>query len=326
MKLSIKTILTFIGVAAVVVLALICFTTSGSGVTLNPALQASVDWAYLDEHRLSIELKITGVTSPQSFLLGCPLHTMTLQKPSGEVIGEAELLFRCWDDENHDFYIAQTFDHDLDVSSGEAQEFVLELVFHEGEPATSLAFEITPSEGLTLFPAQVVTKNDVSVELVSVKINYRTITSEICFDFPSLLDWQAFPYIEGYFEDQKGEGLSAALLDHDGDVMKTSHRCYEFTLVNPMGYDITTKENITLRIDELVTFLPEQISLEEVERANQRSEAKSVSFDVIPGDHTWDIKIISKPDDMSDEEAQHVAWESLREKVEGPWVFTIPLP
>jgi hypothetical protein len=176
MKISKKTILPLIGISLVAVLALIHFTTPGSGAALNPALQASVDWAYLDEYKLSIELKITGVTSPQSFLLFCPLHKMTLQKPSGEVIGEAEYVFRCWDDENHDFYIAQTFDHNLDVSSGEAQEFVLELVFYEGEPATSLTFEVTPSEGLTLFPAQVVTKNDVSAELVSVEIKNRTVT------------------------------------------------------------------------------------------------------------------------------------------------------
>jgi hypothetical protein len=95
---------------------------------------------------------------------------------------------------------------------------------------------------------------------------------------------------------------------------------------NSGGFEIEGKKDITIRIDEITTTLPEQFSLEEVERANQRSALKGVSFDVIPGDHTWDIKIISKPDDMSDEEAQHVAWESLPERIEGPWVFTIPLP
>jgi hypothetical protein len=322
MKISRKILLRLSGIGIIVViLSLIYFSTPGMGFRLNPGLQPSIDWAYLDEYRISFELKITGIDSLEPFLLTCPIGQITLLTPSGEVLGTEENIFTCWADEDQNYIIAQTFKHDLDVSSGKAQQFVLDLVFTPDQQV-SLPFELEPSKGLSFFPAQDITNNDVVARLVSTEVNNHTIISEICFDFPSSSDWMFFPHIEGQIID----GSSVALLHDDTNVMESSNRCFKSTLYSSKGFGISTAKNITIIIDELVTSIPEMPSQELIDQANQRSKMRGVSFVLISDGHSWDLKILSKPDNMSAEDAQVIAMESIPDRFEGPWVFTLSLP
>jgi hypothetical protein len=179
-----------------------------------------------------------------------------------------------------------------------------------------------PSGWANLFPNQVVEQNNVSARLTSLEVNKTEIAATICFDLPDTSDWWAYPRLEGQFVESSEGGLT----NDDESTIQSTHRCYLYKFYNSKGFNIASGQELAIVIDALQTSLPEVITPEMVERANQRLASKGIRFAVEAQDHAIGFKILAKPENMSEETAYQLIQNALSEYFPGPWRFSVILP
>jgi hypothetical protein len=292
----------------------------------NEWLPPIIKWVELDQNRLGIEISLSAENYVRPFHFMCPVEKMVLKTSSGEVIsskGVDEMkhdMRQCMIDEDNNFTIPGSFEHDLNLVEGEMQAFVLEL-FYMGGGESTLKFEVLPTIKPYVFEEQVLTVKGIEIRLTSVEVNQSTVDFTLCFKAPSDEDWHADPRIEWPTSEWS---MSGSRLNPGSEM--TPHRCFEHSISDHDGYDFSGQKELTIFVDRIYISAPERPTPEEVEKANRISTKKGVSFEVILGDHSGGFKIISKPEGMSEKEVSQIMWWAMEQSIEGPWTFTVPLP
>jgi hypothetical protein len=142
---------------------------------------------------------------------------------------------------------------------------------------------------------------------------------------PSAVDWGLTA--STFAVSGREYSFSGAELVHtpDGKYIDVSdpERC------NRIGFDIPYDESassITLTVPRLLASVPEVITPDRVQMANERLADKGIQFDYENIDHGGNIVIQKRPDGMEDVEIYPLIRDALAEQYEGPWVFTVELP
>jgi hypothetical protein len=198
------------------------------------------------------------------------------------------------------------------------------------EGATSVgtfhfAFPVPVLNGVRLEDLdQTVVANNVSMTLKTLVLNPSHAEALLCFQMPSPVDWgltaskitvggEAYPF--------SGGGIVQGA-DGKGFLLTDPERC------NSIGFDIPYDEStssITLTVPKLMGSLPEVVTAERVDKANQRLAELGIQIDYVNVDHGGNIEILQQPQGMPDGEIYPLIWDALAEQYEGPWVFTVPI-
>ena len=286
-----------------------------------------IDWAYVDESRVALHYTVSGLDWPD----GTFWDSMQARITSAAIPESAFSGAGGW---NHG-----PVDHGV-ITGTDDQLFWDGAVDAEKHPNVDLSVEI-PVEGATSVGTfhfafnvpvldgiklesldQTVVVNDVSMTLKTLVLNPSHAEAWICFQMPSAVDWQLtastirvggreYPFSGG--GDIRGPGGKDFLLTDP-------ERC------TSVGFEIPfdTSSSVTLTVPKLLGSIPEVITEERVEIANQRLAERGIQFDYVNIDHGGDIELLRRPEGATDMEIYPLIWDALAEQYEGPWVFTVP--
>ncbi len=311
---------------------------------------AVIDWAYADESRISMHYTISGLDWPDGTHFDGTLVRISSDDAANIGYGGGG-----WSNESVE----------NGVTSGSVDQYFMDGDLDAGiHPNISLSVDI-PVDGTNamIFPTpnpdgtqeapvtmalsvigtfhfeftlpvykglkfedldQTVTANNVSMTLKTLVVNPSHVEALICFQMPSALDWQLtaskvelggveYPYSNGGLI-HGGSGKDFTLND--------AERCAS------IGFDAIYDESVssvTLTIPKLVSSIPDVITKDRVEMANQRLADKGIAFDYESGDHGSNIVVLKRPDGATDMDIYPLIWDALADQYEGPWVFTVDL-
>jgi hypothetical protein len=294
--------------------------------TIN-GVTVEIDWAYVDESRVALHYTVSGLDWPD----GTFWDSMQARITSAAIPESAFSGAGGW---NHG-----PVDHGV-ISGTDDQLFWDGAVDAEKHPNIDLSVEI-PVEGATSVGTfhfafsvpvldgiklesldQTVVANNVSVTLKTLVLNPSRAEAFICFQMPSAVDWQltASTFSVGGREYPFSGG---------GDIRGPGGK--DFLLTDPerctsIGFEIpfdTSSSSVTLTVPKLLGSIPEVITAENVEIANQRLAERGIQFDYVNIDHGGNIELLQRPEGATDMEIYPLIWDALAEQYEGPWVFTV---
>jgi hypothetical protein len=311
---------------------------------------ARIDWIYVDESRIALHYRISGLNWPDGVMLDAT--SVRISSPMAESIGDGAYgglslpvyqgLTRGSFDQllidgtlNADEHPNIALEVDIpvngttaidpqDLGSGQRpapQENVSALdigTFH---------FELTVPvhQGIRVETiGQTVVAHDVSMTLQTLVLNPSRAEAVICFQMPSAKDWwltattiniggREYFYSGGTLLPGK-DGKEFSLTDQE--------RC------GSIGFDIPYDESaaaITLTVPKLMASLPESIDQERVNNANQKLAEKGIEFDYVPTEHGADIEILKQPEGATNMDVYPLIWEALADQYEGAWVFPVEI-
>lgn len=290
---------------------------------------AEIDWAYADESRVALQYTISGLDWPDGTGMD-PMHEL---KMTSTAIPDLWMGAVSW---NNSPAVQGVITGSID------QRLMDGALEQEEHPNIDLSVDI-PVEGptsagsfhfdldLPVLPGrkfedmdQTVVANDVAVTLKDLRLTPSTVEALICFQMPSPLDWglgastvtvgeRVYPFVGG--GPMPGtDGKDFALTDPE--------RC------STVAFDIMQDESagtVTLTVPRLMGSIPEVVTQERVDRANQRLAAAGIRFQYIALDHGANVEILERPEGKTDPEIYPLIWEALSDQYEGPWVLTVPL-
>jgi hypothetical protein len=290
---------------------------------------AKIDWAYADESRLAIHYTISGLDWPD----GTPWDAMQVQVTSPAISGRDFSGAGGWDSiPAEDGVISGGSDMLLSDGGLNAEEhptIKLNVEIPVEGPSSEgpfrFEFEVPVLDGIKIENIdQNVVTNNVSMTLRTLILSPSHAEALICFQMPSAADW----------------GLTASTVSvggkefpFTGSELVTGTDGKNFAVTDPercnsVGFDIPYDETATsfaLNVPKLIASIPEVITKERVEIANQRLAARGIEFDFVNVDHGGNIVLLKQPEGMTDAEIYPLIWEALAEQYEGPWLFTVPI-
>jgi hypothetical protein len=296
--------------------------------TVN-GVTVEIDWAYVDESRVALHYTISGLDWPD----GTFWDSMQARITSPALPDDAFSGAGGWDHGPVD---------DGVITGTDDQLFRDGAVDAEKHPEVELRVDI-PVEGATsvgtfhfAFPApvldgirlehldQTVVANNISMTLKTLVLNPSHAEALLCFQMPSPVDWglTASTITVGGREYSFSGGGIVQGADGKGFLLTDPERCIS------IGFDIPYEEStssITLTVPKLLGSVPEVVTAERVDMANQRLAEHGIQMDYVNVDHGGNIEILKRPQDMPDGEIYPLIWDALAEQYEGPWVFTIPI-
>ena len=296
--------------------------------TIN-SVTAQIDWAYVDESRVSIHYTISGLDWPD----GTTWDAMLARISSPAIPDTAYSGAGGWGGMPAEHgVITGTIDQffwDGAFDAGKYPDINLNIVLPVDGPTPvgtfHLALHVPVLEGIKLENLdQTVVANNISMTLKTLTLNPSHAEAVICFQMPSEVDWgltaskltvggREYPFVGGgLIAGPGGKGFS----------LTDPERC------NSIGFDIRydpSASAVTLRVPKLLGSIPEVITAERVEIANQRLAERGIQFDYVNVDHGGNIEILQQPANMNDFEIYPLIRDALAEQYEGPWVFTVPI-
>lgn len=185
----------------------------------------------------------------------------------------------------------------------------------------SFSFDLSlrASAPIELEPALTVTANDVAMTLEYVAVAASSTVIQVCYDLPTPQDWQ--PRLTLRFDDGEPVTLSASGIVGGKEAVADNPRCIRGE--SPIPY-LVPAETITVEVNALLTSRPEDISPIR-EAAEAWLAERGIVVEFVMAERGFSLDLIERPDGMSDEELYLLIDESLRERYDGPWVFTVPL-
>jgi hypothetical protein len=289
----------------------------------------TINWAYADEGRLAIHYTISGLDWPE----GANIEpTQMIQMKSDEV---------------PNLWMGGMSGNQSTVEQGTItgvydQRLVYGALDQQKNPTIRVNVDI-PVEGsakigtfrfkldLPVLPGkkleninQTVVASNVSMTLKDLRVTPSYAEASLCFQMPSSVDW----------------GLGASMVTvggkeypfSGGGLMHGTNK-QDFALTDPercstIGFDIaadSSSDSITITVPRLVASIPEVITRERVDLANQMLADEGIEFKYIILDHGSNIEVVKRPEGKTDQEIYPLIWNALADKYEGPWVFTVPL-
>ena len=296
--------------------------------TIN-GVTAEIDWAYVDESRVAVHYTISGLDWPE----GTMWDAMSARITSAAIPDSAFSGAGGWNSSPvEQGMITGTDDRLLwsgavDGSKHPSVDLNVDIPVEGPTPVGTFhfAFNVPMLDGIIMENLdQTVVANNVSMTLESLALSPSYAEALICFQMPSAVDWgltaskitvggREYPFSGGGLA-QGAEGKNFAVTDPE--------RC------NSIGFNIPYDESassITLTVPRLLGSIPEVVTAERVEIANQRLADKGIQFNYDNIDHGGNIVILKRPENVSDVEIYPLIWDALAEQYEGPWVFTVAI-
>ena len=288
-----------------------------------------IDWVYVDESRIALHYTISGLDWPD----GTFWDSMQARITSTAIPESAFSGAGGWNHRPVDHGVLTGTDDRLFWDGAVAAEKYPDADLSVDIPVEGptsvgtfhVAFNVPVLDGIKLENLdQTVVANNISMTLKTLALNPSHAEALICFQMPSAVDWQLtastisvggqeYPFSGG--GDIRGPGGKDFLLTDP-------ERC------GSIGFDIPYDESassITLTVPKLLGSIPEVITEERVEIANQRLADRGIQFEYVNIDHGGNIEILEQPENVTDAEIYPLIWDALTEQYEGPWVFTVSI-
>lgn len=316
---------------------------SVSAITLN-GVTASIDWAYADESRAAVKYTIQGLNLDDGQSLdpfSITFRSKTISglgdggggggvEPArnGVITGTLDLFFA---------YGA------VDALTTPEIELTLDIPIHNTTPIYPPTFDpnanlFAPEVGEFHFnftiPVldgfvmenlnQIVTTNSVTMTLKTFVLNPSYAQALVCFTMPSPKDWglsSSVINVQGKDYQFVGFGLLPGAIGKEFTV-DSPERCVS------LGFDVpysASEKYVTVNIPFLSTSLPEVITQEMVDRANERLAPEGIQFKYVTIDHGGYPEITEHPAGMPDTELYPKIFAALADRYDGPWEFRIDL-
>lgn len=336
---------------------------SAAPVTANAAdtIEVSVEWAYLDANRATVQYTLKGVSEePRGNLRWtCPIRKTILVDSQGRKLGANGTQVQCLRSGPGTYRVIQDFFQHLPGVLDTETELSLRVVVDldanvlpdgtvagldsAGAPLRSILDDVnasvdrpqqvhllkvlvTPQTKLAIAQPQVVKFNGLKAELRYLEIMPAITRAVICMDLPDADDWHLdISLAQGGTQDFD---YSSIVLDSDNPAMSAdSHRCWRFTF--PFAYQSgASTPPLLIHIPRLVVSPDESAWVESTvcERARQRlvDQASGIDIRCETRNNRTDFKIIKAPEGMSQETAGRLVQDAYSRILEGPWEFTIP--
>ncbi len=181
------------------------------------------------------------------------------------------------------------------------------------------------------FP-QTQTVNGLEVELLNAQILDGQLSIDICHQMPTQEDWIVGSNPEGTFVTIGAEkinlsGFGILYYRTSDNTGKYTHRCdaLTFDVANP------NPGKMTLTITEFYTSVPEapdceaaQKKLDEAGTGIKIGACESIAYD--SGGGSFNFTIAEKPENMTEDDARMIIFDSFSSHANGPWVFEINVP
>lgn len=175
----------------------------------------------------------------------------------------------------------------------------------------------------------------VSVAFRRMDFYTTTGTATACIQLPDNADW--LPVAHLVVDGEKMLTTGWRLLNaKDLATYSASYRCYEFDFLLQVDTTDTSKpldavaaRQIDFSVEKLVTALPEVITKEDCEKAQQKLRENTAGIAVVckpAGSGLFAFEVLKKPEAMPDVEVQRVVIEALSRSVTGPWTISILKP
>jgi hypothetical protein len=296
--------------------------------TVN-GVTVEIDWAYVDESRVALHYTISGLDWPD----GTFWDSMQARITSPALPDNAFSGAGGWNHRPVDHGVITGTDdrlfRDGAVDAEKHPNINLSVdIPVEGETSVGtfhFAFNIPVLDGIKLENLdQTVVANNVSMTLKTLILNPSHAEALLCFQMPSPVDWglTASRITVGGREYSFSGGGIAPGADGKGFLLTDPERC------NSIGFDIPFDEStssITLTVPKLLGSVPEVVTAERVEMANQRLADQGIQIDYVNVDHGGNIEILKQPQGMPDGEIYPLIWDALAEQYKGPWVFRVAI-
>ena len=175
------------------------------------------------------------------------------------------------------------------------------------------------------FP-QTQTVNGLEVELLNARILDGQLTIDICHQLPTQEDWIVGPDAEDAYvtigdarHNLTGFGILYYRTSYKSG--ENSHRCDALT------FDVANPDpgKMTLTLNEFYTSVPEVPDCEAARKKLDEAET-GVAFTCETGPGYFNYTITQQPENMSDDEARTIVFDSFSSHATGPWVFEINMP
>jgi hypothetical protein len=173
-------------------------------------------------------------------------------------------------------------------------------------------------------PAQVVSGIDISVERAWQE--GKQVYADVCYTLPDDSDWTiwdaSLKYADIVLTEYGTTLLSSQEPTGDG---QPGQRCDTLEFYVPPDADLST---VTVSIEAIASFPRQEdyctIYMPKIQQAfNDRGVAITLACNDVNGAMT--MQIISKPDSMSQEEAEQLVYSDEFFTIKGPWEFTFNL-
>jgi hypothetical protein len=297
--------------------------------TIN-GVTVAIDWAYADESRVAIHYTISGLdwaegasmeptqmirmTSemvPDLWMGGMSGNRSPAEQ--GVITGEYDqrLMYGALDQQkNPNIRVNVDIPVEGPTSVGTFR-FVLDLPVLPGKKIENIN--------------QTVIANNVSMTLKDLRMTPSYVEASICFQMPSAIDW----------------GLGASIVNmggkdypFSGGGVMPGTKGKNFNLTDPercntVGFDIAadpSASSLTLTVPKLMASIPEVVTQERVDLANQMLADEGIEFKYVVLDHGSTIEIVKRPEGKTDQDVYPLILDALTDQYDGPWVFTVPLP
>ena len=194
-------------------------------------------------------------------------------------------------------------------------------------PAPTSTFPPTATNAPSLAPPfpQTQSVNGLEVELLNALILDGQLTIDICHQMPTQEDWIVGTNPDGTYVSINGKKSSLSgfgiLYYRESYKGGKTHRC------DALNFDVADPDpgEITLTIDEFYTSVPEVPDCEAAQKKLDDA-GTGIKFTCDAGPGYFNYTITEKPENMSDNDARMVVFDSFSSHAKGPWVFDINLP
>ncbi|MFZ5910650.1 MAG: hypothetical protein ACOYYU_11595 [Chloroflexota bacterium] len=204
------------------------------------------------------------------------------------------------------------------------------------EPSTPLPAPVLPSatpliaesyptaEAASISPQQVVGGIDVNVTRAWQE--GKQVYAEVCFTLPDASDWTIWKASLKYADQVIQEyGATLVSLQEPGADGQLGLRCDTLEFYVPPDADLAT---VTVSVEALAAYPPKAedcaIYMPKIQQAlNQRGIA--ITLECYDANDTTTMQIVSKPETMSQEEAEQIVFSDEFFTITGPWEFTFTL-
>jgi hypothetical protein len=303
-----------------------------------------LNWAYADESRVAVRFTITGLNLPEGLDYGYgAMGTFSLRDLNGNVLGQDGFSTAAENREDGSKVITAIYYGKIDADKTPALDLKMNIRVggfdapysppgSEGKPpemrniplmgSTEFKFNIPVYKGIEVAVNQSVEANGVNMRLESMTVNRSHTEMVICFDMPSAKDWQLWKSTlrVGGSEEYSYSIASNAITDSikENYILNAPERCTAIGFDAPYDGSATV---ITVTVPYLITSVPEIITEDRIEMANEMLKADRIAFEYVGSKR--DVQILQAPSGMPDWEVYQRIWDALADRYDGPWVFTV---
>jgi hypothetical protein len=306
-------------------------------------VKVTVNWAYADEGRLAVRFTIAGLQLPEGldYSYGAA-STYSIIDLNGTPLGADGFSTAAENKEDGSIIITANYYGDIDADKTPMLDLQMNVrvggfdapysppgsnnsIEMRNIPlmgSTKFNFTVPVYKGIEVPVHQIVEANGIKVRLERVVVNRSHTEMTMCFDMPTKQDWQLWKTTIriGDSEEYPNAGASNAISGNiKGDIgLDAPKRCMNLGFDAPHDGNATV---ITVTVPYLITSVPEVISDERVQAANEELATDGIAFEYIDRD----VKVLQRPSGMSDWEVYQLIWDALADRYDGPWMFTVPV-